>query len=355
MKHAKPVDHRRMGAAALVVGSTGAIPLIAATSAQAADVSTWERVAQCESTGNWAINTGNGYYGGVQFDAQSWAAAGGLKYAPRADLATKQEQIMTAEVWLRKTGPQSWPVCGARAGLRNDGVDPYHSPAAVVPQKPARTAPRWAHAPSHPYTVKQGDWLSKIAQNEMGKISKWHQLYAANRSVIGPDPNKIYPGQRLTIPGHSHIKDSNVRDTNSPSSVGSSKTPALATGKAATAVAWARSAIGTPYMWGGNQIGVGLDCSGLTSQAWLHAGVSIPRTAVDQLQGLTRVSSPRPGDLVIYSFSSFADHVALYVGPIGPGGADLIDTASRHPNGGVGWSSMSTRGGNVAGIVRPGV
>lgn len=353
MKHAKPSSHRRMGAAALAVGSTGAIPIIAATPASAADVATWDRVAACESGGNWAINTGNGYYGGVQFDAQSWAAAGGLKYAARADLATKAQQIMIAEVWLRRTGPGSWPVCGPRAGLSNNGVTPYHQPAVAVPQKPHRTAPRWAQAPRHPYRVKPGDWLSTIAQNELGSAARWHRLYAANRSVVGPDPDKIYPGQVLSIPGaHTAVSHTSV---SKPKPAKISSPVVAASSKAAAAVAFARSAIGTPYAWGGNLIGVGLDCSGLTSQAWLHAGVSIPRTALGQLQGLRRVSTPRPGDIVIYSFSSLADHAALYVGPIGPGGANLIDTASHHPSGGVGWDSMSTRGGSVAGIVRPGV
>src|SRR5690606_10397705 len=82
---------------------------------------------------------------------------------------------------------------------------------------------------------------------------------------------------------------------------------------------------------------------------------SYARTSQLQLAKLPRVSlsTIKPGDLVIYSFSSHAAHVALYTAPIGPGGADLIDTASRHAGGGVGWSKMSTRGGQVAGVVRP--
>lgn len=79
---------------------------------------TWDKLAQCESGGNWAINTGNGYYGGVQFAPSSWAAAGGTQYAPRADLATREQQIATAEKLLEMQGWGAWPACSARLGLR---------------------------------------------------------------------------------------------------------------------------------------------------------------------------------------------------------------------------------------------
>jgi hypothetical protein len=69
----------------------------------------WDGVAACESGGNWSINTGNGYYGGLQFTQQTWAGAGGLAYAPRADLATPEQQIAIAS----KLSLSNWPVCGA--------------------------------------------------------------------------------------------------------------------------------------------------------------------------------------------------------------------------------------------------
>ncbi|MGO9925914.1 MAG: transglycosylase family protein [Mycobacterium sp.] len=80
--------------------------------------SIWDAVAGCESGGNWAINTGNGFYGGVQFDLGTWAANGGLRYAPRADLATREEQIAIAEVTRDRQGWGAWPVCGGSAGAR---------------------------------------------------------------------------------------------------------------------------------------------------------------------------------------------------------------------------------------------
>jgi uncharacterized protein YabE (DUF348 family) len=82
------------------------------------DGSTWDAIAGCEAGGNWGINTGNGYYGGVQFDEGTWAANGGLRYAARADLATREEQIAIAEVTRARQGWGAWPVCSGRAGAR---------------------------------------------------------------------------------------------------------------------------------------------------------------------------------------------------------------------------------------------
>ena len=78
------------------------------------DARTWDAVAACEASGNWAINTGNGFYGGVQFNQSTWELSGGLRYAPRADLATREEQITIAEVTRARQGWGAWPVCGAR-------------------------------------------------------------------------------------------------------------------------------------------------------------------------------------------------------------------------------------------------
>ncbi|MFC9786575.1 transglycosylase family protein [Rhodococcus sp. NPDC127528] len=80
--------------------------------------STWDALAQCEATGNWAINTGNGFYGGVQFDQNTWERQGGLKYAPRADLATREEQIAIASKTQQSQGWGAWPSCTSRLGMR---------------------------------------------------------------------------------------------------------------------------------------------------------------------------------------------------------------------------------------------
>jgi hypothetical protein len=85
--------------------------------AVAATYRTWDRLAQCESGGDWHINTGNGYYGGVQFSASTWLGYGGGNYASRADLATRRQQIAIAEKVLRGSGWGAWPACSAQLGL----------------------------------------------------------------------------------------------------------------------------------------------------------------------------------------------------------------------------------------------
>src|SRR3712207_4775611 len=85
---------RALRRGAVVLGGAAAVSLgVLAAPASAAAPNNWDAVAQCESSGNWVINTGNGYYGGLQFSQSTWAAYGGTEYAPRADLATKAQQI----------------------------------------------------------------------------------------------------------------------------------------------------------------------------------------------------------------------------------------------------------------------
>lgn len=99
----------------VTAGGAGiALPFIGAGAAHAATVDTWNKVAACESTNNWHINTGNGYYGGLQFSQSTWRAFGGTAYAARADLATRDQQIAVAEKVLGSQGPQAWPVCSRR-------------------------------------------------------------------------------------------------------------------------------------------------------------------------------------------------------------------------------------------------
>jgi hypothetical protein len=104
-----------VGMTALAVTSGGAV-LGLATAAGAAET-VWDRVARCESGGNWSIRTGNGYYGGLQFSYSTWKGFGGQAYAPTADRATKAQQIAIAKKVLRVQGPGAWPVCSRKAGL----------------------------------------------------------------------------------------------------------------------------------------------------------------------------------------------------------------------------------------------
>jgi resuscitation-promoting factor RpfA len=98
-----------------------------AAQAAAATDGEWDQVARCESGGNWGINTGNGYHGGVQFSSSTWAAHGGGQYAPSAELATKEQQIAVAERVLATQGRGAWPVCGGPLS----GPSPREVPAPV--------------------------------------------------------------------------------------------------------------------------------------------------------------------------------------------------------------------------------
>ncbi|WP_420036994.1 transglycosylase family protein [Streptomyces sp. cg28] len=196
----------------VTVGGAGmAIPLIGAGGAQAADVGTWNKVAACESSNNWSINTGNGFYGGLQFTASTWSAYGGGAYAPRADLATKDQQIAVAEKVLAGQGPGAWPVCSQRAGLSRTEAAPVRTVEKTRPAQPVKDVKdvkpevipqsTASKGRAEMYTVVRGDTLSGIAETR--KVSGgWNRLYAANRTVVGGDPDLIVPGQRLTVPGH---------------------------------------------------------------------------------------------------------------------------------------------------------
>lgn len=114
-RKANPVRRRVTGVAVAGV-ATVAGGMATATSASAAST-VWDRVAVCESGGNWSINTGNGYYGGLQFSDRTWDAFGGERYASTANRASKAQQITVAQKVLASQGPGAWPTCGARAGL----------------------------------------------------------------------------------------------------------------------------------------------------------------------------------------------------------------------------------------------
>ena len=118
-KHAAPktpsTTRRRVtGAAVAGMAVIGGGTALAPSSAHAGSGGVWDRVAACESGGNWSISTGNGYYGGLQFDNQTWLGSGGGAYAPRADLATREQQIAIANKVYAQRGLQPW-ACGHAA------------------------------------------------------------------------------------------------------------------------------------------------------------------------------------------------------------------------------------------------
>ncbi|MCF6526653.1 transglycosylase family protein, partial [Streptomyces sp. JJ36] len=122
--HRRGVPHSAVAVvlgAALTAGAGPVLPGGPAAAASAAPADVWDRVAACESGGDWDINTGNGYYGGLQFAQSTWEAYGGTAYAPRADLASRAEQVAVAERVLGGQGPGAWPVCSRQAGLTRHG------------------------------------------------------------------------------------------------------------------------------------------------------------------------------------------------------------------------------------------
>ncbi|WP_329457500.1 transglycosylase family protein [Streptomyces sp. NBC_01497] len=116
-RHRRPRQAPAIVVAAGVTGSAIAIPLLGAASAHAADASTWDKVAACESGGQWSANLSNGYFGGLQITQDTWDQFGGSDYAARPDLATKSQQIAVAEKILAGQGPQTWASCADSAGL----------------------------------------------------------------------------------------------------------------------------------------------------------------------------------------------------------------------------------------------
>lgn len=204
------VIKRAVGLGAALALSSG-IGLVGVAPAEAAATTVWDRVAQCESGGNWKINTGNGFYGGVQFAAGTWKAYGGNTYASQAHLATKAEQIAIARRVLAGQGPGAWPVCSRRAGLTksNGKADrnalPASNPGTSKTQNLSDSKVKIAKkstekkysATGKTVHVKRGDTLRKIAKR-YDVEGGWKGLWKLNKKTI-KDPNLIYIGQIIKI------------------------------------------------------------------------------------------------------------------------------------------------------------
>ena len=225
----------RRTAAALAIGGAVAATL-SMPAANAVDGATWDALAQCESGGNWSINTGNGFYGGLQFTQQSWNGVG-MSGSPAT--ASRAQQIEAGERLLAIQGWGAWPACSAKLGLYGKtGAAPtyteptttvaaqsqtqqtYTAPAAqVAPAAPAvQAAPAAVEAPAAApatapaveapvaapkaaagtYTVVPGDSLSLIAA-KLGVAGGYQAIAAANTDIIY-NVDLIFPGQVLTIP-----------------------------------------------------------------------------------------------------------------------------------------------------------
>src|SRR5690349_2888714 len=227
-KHRRPSKATRVAAFAGLTGVAIAAPLMAAGNASAATASEWDKVAQCESGGNWSINTGNGYYGGLQFSASTWAAYGGTQYAAQANQASKSQQIAVAEKVLASQGKGAWPVCGtglsgaayngssssgsssSTGGSSSSGSDSSAGTRSTENQSASRSTDRPAASKTvttptgkkvkkgdGEYKVVKGDTLSSIAEKHKVK-GGWQKLFQLNKDIVA-DADLIYPGQQLHL------------------------------------------------------------------------------------------------------------------------------------------------------------
>ncbi|MFF8973259.1 transglycosylase family protein [Streptomyces sp. NPDC014995] len=121
-RHRRPRQAPALLVAAGVTGSAIAIPLLGATGASAADGTVWDRVAECETGGSWSADEGNGEYGGLALTQEDWEAYGGLDYASRPDLASRNQQISVAQKLLADQGVGAWGTCGLTSGLSEDSA-----------------------------------------------------------------------------------------------------------------------------------------------------------------------------------------------------------------------------------------
>ncbi len=135
-RHRRPRQAPAIIVAAGVTGAGLAMPLFGAAGAQAAQTTTWDHVAECESGGMWSANEGNGFYGGLQLTLDMWKKYGGTEYAPRPDLASRSQQISVAEAILGDRGPDAWPSCALGAGLTDGGGAPDVDPGGTATPDP---------------------------------------------------------------------------------------------------------------------------------------------------------------------------------------------------------------------------
>jgi hypothetical protein len=135
-----------------VIGGGATLAFAGGGTAGAATDAEWDQVAACESGNNWAINTGNGYQGGLQFSPSTWTGHGGGEFAPSADQATREQQIAVAERVLASQGPGAWPTCGT--GL--SGATPRNAPATA----PSLEVPALPELPPLPDLAAQTDEIA---------------------------------------------------------------------------------------------------------------------------------------------------------------------------------------------------
>ncbi|MEU0546145.1 transglycosylase family protein [Nocardia sp. NPDC005978] len=172
MKQNRKINSRVLGLAA-VTGALVAVPFGFSATASAAPAHDWDGVAQCESGGNWGINTGNGYYGGLQFSPGTWAANGGTGMAHQA---SKDEQIRVAENVLASQGVGAWPHCGR---FLRAGVSEPEAPEVPAVPEPVVAAPTERQA-----MIDQAKSVAGGLAEQFGVQGQYHQILDQNAALI---------------------------------------------------------------------------------------------------------------------------------------------------------------------------
>jgi hypothetical protein len=222
-KHsAAPKRHsRRTRIGGVAIACTATFVTGVGLSAPAQASSVWDAVAACESGGNWAINTGNGYYGGLQFSSSTWNAFGGARYASSANRASKAGQIATAQRVLATQGPGAWPVCSQRAGLtRSNGgaATSARATTITVSRSTTRTAVAGKLAVDGvmgPMTKRATQrWVGTTADGVFGPLSKkalQRKVGVSADGVIGPRTIRALQSRiGARHDGGRHLKSSTV-------------------------------------------------------------------------------------------------------------------------------------------------
>lgn len=205
----------RIASVAAAAALAGGVSVTAAQSASADDVN-WDAIANCESGGNWGINTGNGYYGGLQFSQSTWNAYGG---SGSASSASRDEQIAVAERVLDSQGIGAWPVCGqygssgqSYSGTNTEGSSGYSQDTSSSYSEDYSQGADYSQSADYSsdysggadysasreatgtYEIQAGDTLSSIAE---AHATTWQDLAALNSGIV--DANLIYAGETINV------------------------------------------------------------------------------------------------------------------------------------------------------------
>lgn len=193
---------RKVAGIALAGAATVGAGVASSSSASAAGTgSAWDRLAQCESGGNWSINTGNSFYGGIQFTQQTWVGYGGTAYAPYAHQASKAQQIAIAQKVLADVGPRAWPVCSVRAGLTKNNGGTSTAPAATTA---SRSTARSALPAAAPKKAAPAPKKAAVAPKRV--------TVAPKQTTVAPKQNTVAPKRVTTAP----VQTPRVATTNAP-------------------------------------------------------------------------------------------------------------------------------------------